>query len=94
MDSFRDKNDYPDMFSYNVIREAFWFSKEKEVYQKELDRLKTNYIVRKGIYKCPRCLNNKQDPNNTESEIRQTSSGDEILTIQNTCGSCGLIWRL
>ena len=81
-------------YVYNPIRDGDWFSKEKEVYSRELERLTTNKIVKKGIYKCPRCTNRGDNPNNTETEIMQTRAGDEILTVQNTCNTCGLSWTL
>lgn len=78
---------------YNPIRDGEWFSKEREVYKEEIDKLKTTNTSSSGIYNCPRCIKNKEKiVNNTITEVRQTRAGDEALDIRTTCNTCGLSW--
>lgn len=78
---------------YNPIRDGEWFSKEREIYKEEIDKLTTTNTSSSGIYNCPRCIKNKERiVNNTITEVRQTRAGDEAMDIRTTCNTCGLSW--
>lgn len=79
--------------NYNYVNNAPWFEKERKIYQEELKRAKTKVVVKKGIFKCPNCVREKREPNNTETDIYSTRSGDEPLTVHNRCNTCGYSWK-
>jgi len=90
MDNYTGKKKH---YSYNLIIGRPWFEDEKKNYDEEIKRLKNNVIKRKGIFKCPLCIKEGRDPNNTETDVFSTRSGDEALTVFNTCLTCGKKWR-
>lgn len=79
-------------YVYNPIKDKPWFEKERKAHAEEIKRLTTTNTISKGIYKCTRCIKNKEEiVNNTTTEIRQNRAGDEALSIQTTCLACGYI---
>lgn len=90
IDNYTGKKKY---YSYNLIVGRPWFEDEKKNYDEEIKRLKNNVIKRKGVFKCPLCIKEGRDPNNTETDVFSTRSGDEPLTVFNTCLTCGKKWR-
>jgi DNA-directed RNA polymerase subunit M/transcription elongation factor TFIIS len=80
-------------YVYDLISNKLWFAEEKKNYEDEVKRLKNNVVTRKGVFKCPLCIKEGRDPNNTETDVFSTRSGDEPLTVFNSCNTCGKKWR-
>ncbi len=77
---------------FSFIFEGPWYSEESKNYKEYINRLKTKIKIKKGIFKCPACKREGRKDNNTESIELQTRSGDEPLSVHNTCNTCGWKW--
>lgn len=82
--------------NFSAVDGAPWFGQEKGYYDKEIKRLKTDIVIKKGIFKCPRCLASKEknDPTNTETVEIQTRKADEPATNFNSCNTCNYRWKV